>query len=67
MFLVVLCLNVYYDWLSFRNFFTGGGGKIYCYANFSVVSDQISGGRAKVHEGATCLRGPVEESQYEYL
>ena len=22
------------DWLSYRNIFRGGGGKIYCYANF---------------------------------
>ena len=45
-------------WLSFRNLFrgVGGGGKIYCYANFCcypnflLFSDHISGG-AKGSEG----------------
>ena len=31
-------------WLSYRNFFNGGGGEMYCYANFLLFSNQISGG-----------------------
>ena len=60
-------------WLSSRNFFWGGGGgKIYCYANFfchanfSIVFGPNFRG-AKVSEGGKLPRGegrpPVEESQ----
>ena len=43
-------------WLSSRNFFEGG--KIYCYANFSIVFRPNFGGQ--LPHGGT----PVEESQH---
>ena len=56
----------------FQEFFSGGGktycyANLFCYANFSMFSDQILGGqkspRGKLPQGARPLP-PVEESQH---
>ena len=45
--------NIHKYWLSSMNLF--GGGKIYCYANFLLFSDQILEGQ-KSPMGENCLR-----------
>ena len=53
--------------LAFFQKFFSGRGQIYCYANFSIVSNQISGGSEVSEGGANSLLPPVEESQNTYI